>query len=87
MRNHEAVVVALLKMGASVHTRNAIGWTPLHDAACNGNASLIDLLLNHNAEINAEDETGNTPAAVAVLNGEERVAQHLRARGGQSHIW
>jgi uncharacterized protein len=87
MQNHGAVVLALLKAGASVQTRNAIGWTPLHDAAYGGNISLIDLLLSHSADINATDDTGNTPAAIAVLNGEVIAAKYLRERGGRSHVW
>ena len=35
--------------------------TPLHRCASKGNTKLVQILLAHNANVNAQDSEGNTP--------------------------
>lgn len=54
----------------AITCQNPEGWTPLH-AAFNENdkSGIIDLLLSHGANINAQDKLGITPPMMGVLNG------------------
>jgi ankyrin repeat protein len=56
----------LLKKGASPNTkRSKDGWTPLHQAASRGVASIVSVLLEHGADPGAKDDNGQTPHDVA----------------------
>ena len=52
-----------------VNAHDSVGYTPLHWAAYFNNAAAIRLLLNHGADIRAQDISGNTPLFVALLHG------------------
>ncbi|KAK7431998.1 hypothetical protein QQZ08_001288 [Neonectria magnoliae] len=41
----------LLERGANASMRTRYGWTALHWAAANGHASVVELLLSYNADI------------------------------------
>ena len=56
------VAQALIERGAEV---NRPGWSPLHYAATNGSSSMIRLLLENSAYIDAEAPNGNTPLMMA----------------------
>ena len=49
------VVLMLLARGAEVDSRDALGRTPLMQAAFNGSISAVDDLLHHGADVNATD--------------------------------
>jgi ankyrin repeat protein len=55
----------LLEAGASVNATQAGGYAPLHQAAANGNAAVIALLLEHGADPTACCDQGKTPADYA----------------------
>ena len=46
---HVDTVRALLDAGANVNTADITGWTPLHAAAYNGNAHIVNLLVERGA--------------------------------------
>lgn len=64
-RNLESVTAMLLAHGAEVNaiTRNAIGKdrSPLHIAAELGHIKLVNLLLDHNADVHVRTAYGETP--------------------------
>lgn len=70
----------LLERGAVV---NKAGWTPLHYAASNKDASgqAITLLLDAGAAINAPSPNGTTPLMMAAMYGSEAGVKVLMARG------
>ncbi|KAN0124613.1 Ankyrin repeat-containing domain protein [Lactarius tabidus] len=75
------IVRVLLDCGANVNAKNAFGLTPLHMMS-HGSAQFNDkkgfcvaqLLLEHGAEINAEDNNLETPFDLACLHGKPNVA-------------
>ncbi|KAI9631927.1 uncharacterized protein MKK02DRAFT_21286 [Dioszegia hungarica] len=66
----------------------AAGATPLHFAAANGHADIVQILLTCGAASNKSDKLGQTPASLAEANGHEsvlhvlKVYDHLRRQDG-----
>lgn len=60
--------------------------TPLHVAARHWDASMIELLLAHGADLNARRADGRTPLALAELNGRTSAAAALRAHGATADL-
>ena len=58
--NHE-IAELLLAVGADVDSRNHEGMTPLHLAARDGHAHLVQLLIDHGANLSTADGEGCTP--------------------------
>ncbi|KAH3757813.1 alpha/beta hydrolase [Pelomyxa schiedti] len=81
----EEDVIALLNIGANLQaeTYDSVLWgiytpggrTPLHVAAQNGKNGMVRLLISKGAKCDALDSCGNTPEAVAYLNGHSATAQ------------
>ncbi len=64
--------------GTDVHALNHGGSTPLHSAAANDRAALVELLLEHGAAAaNVKDANGDLPFAAAALRGHEAAARPL----------
>ena len=53
------------------------GFTPLHQAAFNGNVGCAQLLLERKAEVDPQNCYGRTAMMVASMRGHERVAKIL----------
>ncbi len=62
----EAVVLAI-ELGGDVSLANAAGDTALHAAASHGMESVIELLVEHGADLHAANERGRTPVDMAVF--------------------
>jgi ankyrin repeat protein len=75
---HEALVKALIGKGADV---NKTGWTPLHYAATKGNTSIIKLLLDNHAYIDAESPNKSTPLMMAAMYGTNDAVKLLVEEG------
>ena len=65
---------------------NHHGETPLHAVAklgdsCRGAAQVVTWLVENGADINAQDENGNTPMHVAVANGHKKLSTVLAKKG------
>jgi len=58
----------LLISGADVDWQDTEGWTPLHYASQANNTDLVQLLIKHKAQIDADDLFGNTPLYKAVFH-------------------
>ena len=57
--------------GADVNERDALGATPLHDAAWNGIVEIAAYLIEHGAAVNAQHaEGGSEPLAYAVIKND-----------------
>ncbi|KJX98378.1 hypothetical protein TI39_contig415g00015 [Zymoseptoria brevis] len=55
--------------------------SPLHMAARRGSQKIVQMLLQHGADINARDAQSMTPLTLAILQNHEAVASILLARG------
>uniref|UniRef100_A0A8C9RUE2 Ankyrin repeat domain 28 n=1 Tax=Scleropages formosus TaxID=113540 RepID=A0A8C9RUE2_SCLFO len=55
---------------AIVNTRDSKSRTPLHAAAFTDHVECLQLLLSHNAQVNAIDASGKTPLMMAAENGQ-----------------
>jgi ankyrin repeat protein len=53
------------------------GWTALHYCAAQGFVELVELLVEHGADINAQDEQGKTPLTIALESAQPVVADLL----------
>jgi uncharacterized protein len=67
----------LLEAGADVNATQAGGYTPLHQAAANGNAAAIELLLAHKAGKGTRCDQSKTPADYARERGHTDLADLL----------
>lgn len=98
----QALVVAFLRAGASVHARNEDGETPLHQAVYCG-AIFVRLLLQAGADVNAVDNGGETalhfcayggfrcePAMALIVGGADVLRKSVKgetARDISSRYW
>jgi RNA polymerase sigma factor (sigma-70 family) len=77
----------LLDNGADPNARRGgrgwprAGWTALHYAAAYGFVDLIESLIERGADLNARDDEGKTPLAVAVEAGQPHAEATLRRYG------
>ena len=62
------------------------GMTPLHYAASNGHPEVVLLLLERNAEVNAQDNRGFTPFLFASRMGNTDTFQLLLDHNGNEHV-
>ena len=65
---------------------NHPGWTSLHYAATGGHASIIQLLLDESAYIDAESPNGTTPLMMAARYGNEKAVRLLLSEGADLNL-
>ena len=91
-REHPDKVLRLLELGADIDVRNYKGKTALHCAAKAGFLSVIDLLIEKGATIDAPDNNGETPLFEAIRStikdGEKQRAaiEALLAKGADPNL-
>ena len=73
-----ALAEKMIKKGADV---NKTGWTPLHYAASTGQVTVIRLLLENHAYIDAESPNGSTPLMMASMYGTTAAVKLLLDEG------
>ncbi|XP_063799074.1 E3 ubiquitin-protein ligase MIB2 isoform X2 [Pseudophryne corroboree] len=72
LNNHQEVVDILIREGrCDVNLRNNRNQVPLHLAVTHGHINLVQILVTEGADVNAEDEDGDTPMHIVL------VQQHL----------
>jgi ankyrin repeat protein len=84
--NNKVDIIALLLAaeGINIDIRNQQNMTPLHAAAEGGSKQVIELLLNRGADVNAVDNSGQTPLHIVLImneHGLEEIVKLLFARG------
>ena len=75
----EAVARLLVERGAKVNVAQRHGWMPLHSAAQNGHAQLVNALLAAGADANATNDDGVTAADLARKGGHQAIVDRLTA--------
>ena len=85
--NHPAIVEALILYGADVQarSRNTMQNAPLHAAAAGRSREAVRILLEHGADVNAQQEGGWTALHAASQNGDVEMVQLLIASGAHVH--
>jgi len=89
-----AAVTYVLELGADINAINAVGRTALHGAAHIRSDAIVQLLVDHGAELNAADERGITPLMIAEGGGHillpglggGSTAELLRALGSEATV-
>ncbi len=77
-------VKRLIVSGTPVDIRDALGSTPLLEAAWSGQIEIAEFLIAHGADVNAHHgESGSTPLQYAVLTGHAKMTQLLLNAGGK----
>ena len=68
----------LLEAGAPVDAHQMGGWTPMQEAASNGDAAMVDVFLAAGADLSATNDSGKTAADIAEESGFEDLARRLQ---------
>ncbi|WIW00296.1 ankyrin repeat domain-containing protein [Kinneretia aquatilis] len=77
----------LLAAGLTASARDPLcKATALHSAAALGQVQVVDLLLRHQAEVNAQDWRGLTPLINAVHGGHAQVIERLLKAGARVDV-
>ena len=89
--NNTETIAELIASGADVNAEFAgrHSETPLHWAASSDDVGVIDVLLNHGANIEAQGSVigGGTPMSDAVAFGQWRAARRLVEHGARTTLW
>ena len=83
LKGYQDLAEKLIRKGADV---NKTGWTPLHYAASGGHLSLISLLLENSAYIDAESPNGTTPLMMAAMYGTPAAVKLLLQEGADPQL-
>lgn len=84
-RGHLPAVQWLLEQGAEVQ-RGQGRWTALHYASFANHARIVELLLHHGAEINAQAPNGSSVLMMAAREGHAELARQLLTAGADTQI-
>lgn len=80
-----AIAEKLMQHGLSMQDRDQFGRTPLF-AAYKSSLESVKFMLDHGAEVNAADSTGNVPLHMAAWRGSTEVVDYLLTRGANINI-
>jgi ankyrin repeat protein len=83
LKDQKDLADKLIKKGADV---NKTGWTPLHYAATHGHLTIISLLLENSAYIDAESPNGTTPLMMAAMYGTPAAVKLLLEEGADPQL-
>nr|XP_049618154.1 SMC5-SMC6 complex localization factor protein 1 isoform X1 [Syngnathus scovelli]XP_049618155.1 SMC5-SMC6 complex localization factor protein 1 isoform X1 [Syngnathus scovelli] len=79
----ETVLYILACPGTDVNAKDHVGWTPLHEACCNGSAACVEALLRHRPAPDMKCVVeGVSPLLDALFNGHLNIAKMLLEAAG-----
>ncbi len=83
---HPELARTLIERGANVNAaaRNAFRVAPVHAAAAVRDASVMKLLIDHGADVNARQQMGYTALHTAAQHGDDVMLELLLASGADS---
>ncbi|MGV8120620.1 MAG: ankyrin repeat domain-containing protein [Candidatus Xenobiia bacterium LiM19] len=68
----------LLSRGADANAQNNALWTPLHEAALNGDRETAAMLLEKGAKTDIRNRDGETPLSLAEMNAHDEVVKLMK---------
>lgn len=71
----------MLFYSADINARDNFKWSALHHACHSGQVDLVQLLLEHGAEIDVQTINGGTPLMRAIEGSREAVVELLISKG------
>jgi ankyrin repeat protein len=76
-------VKSLISEGADIDVKSCVGWTPLQYAASRGQREIVELLLEHDADVHYQDKARRikTAAEYAMKNNHTNIVQLLISKG------
>jgi hypothetical protein len=80
-RGYQEVAELLLDHGAKLNVRDGYGYTPLHSAAYNGHAGMVELLIARGADGGAKGSRDGKTAWDLAVHRNEKVEEVLRRHG------
>lgn len=80
-KDSAALKLLLSSARASVLSRNQWLQTPLHVAANSGSVTNVRLLIDHSADLEAEDQCGRSPLQVAMAMGNQSIVGLFHSSG------
>ncbi|KAF9219875.1 ankyrin [Gyrodon lividus] len=87
---HAEITKLLLEKGANVNAQSRYGEVPLFFPFQGGDVALVDLLMEHGADLDIEDANGDSPRKMCVVFGAEvtaAVQRWERKRKGEQAPW
>ncbi len=78
---HVDIISLLLKLGASISSKDFTKATALHHASMNGHSGAVELLLSAGVPVDAQEEKGATALHLAAARGHVAVAKLLIEKG------
>ena len=78
--DQQEIAVLLLERGAAVDVRDHNDYTPLHNAAWNGNLAMVKLLFDAGADIMARTYSGRTPLSCAYRSKKVEVIEFIEGK-------
>jgi uncharacterized protein len=83
----QVVRETLLKRPQDLNDDDVQGWTPLMNAAYNGDAKIVDVLVSRGAQVYATDHRGYTAMHIAAgRHDDEKVMKELLSTGASVNI-
>ena len=89
---NQSAVAIFLETRINTEIRNSRGWTPLMMAAFNGHEEIVNLLIQHHAEVTPIDPGGNSALHWAAFSGHtgctnRLIEQHAPVNTGNRFGW
>lgn len=84
-------IIRMLDLGLDINTTalpgaHSIGETALQRAACDGNCAIVQLLLDRNADVNHQNDSGRTALMYAVGSDSYEVVDLLISAGADVNL-
>ena len=69
------------------YTRNQLALHIVCDGSTNGHVQVLNMLIDHGADIHGLDDLENTPLHIAAMKGQTKLAEILLKRGAKLHCY
>lgn len=80
------IISALVVAGVCPDTKNYIGRSPIMLAAADGSEEILTILAESNANLNAQDEEGDTALHIAIYALQTKCCELLLSFGANLHV-